>query len=117
MSKREISTANAVAIIKKREGREFKAGGAWIYDNEIDRIEGSFENGDVIEVHDFDDYFLGYGFINEKSKIRIRMMSRKKDHPVTEELIEKKAEPLKDFDGPVYLRASEAELKRQGTIS
>ena len=90
MSKREISTANAVAIIKKREGREFKAGGAWIYDNEIDRIEGSFENGDVIEVHDFDDYFLGYGFINEKSKIRIRMMSRKKDHPVTEELIEKR---------------------------
>ena len=30
---------------------------------------------------------------------------------ITEELINKKAEPLKDFDGPVYLRASEAELK------
>ncbi|SEQ71869.1 tRNA threonylcarbamoyladenosine biosynthesis protein TsaB [Treponema bryantii] len=36
---------------------------------------------------------------------------------MTEELIEKKAEPLKDFDGPVYLRASEAELKLNGTIS
>lgn len=36
---------------------------------------------------------------------------------ICEELIEKKAEPLKDFDGPVYLRASEAELKLQGTIS
>lgn len=36
---------------------------------------------------------------------------------ITEELIEKKAEPLKDFDGPVYLRASEAELKLKGTIS
>lgn len=36
---------------------------------------------------------------------------------ITESLIEKKAEPLKDFDGPVYLRASEAELKLQGTIS
>ena len=33
---------------------------------------------------------------------------------ITEELIEKKAEPLKDFDGPVYLRASEAELKLNG---
>ena len=30
---------------------------------------------------------------------------------IAEELIEKKAEPLKDFDGPVYLRASEAEIK------
>ncbi len=36
---------------------------------------------------------------------------------MTEDLIEKKAEPLKDFDGPVYLRASEAELKLNGTIS
>ncbi len=36
---------------------------------------------------------------------------------MTEEHIEKKAEPLKDFDGPVYLRASEAELKLNGTIS
>ncbi len=36
---------------------------------------------------------------------------------IAEELIEKKAEPLKDFDGPVYLRASEAELKLNSTIS
>ncbi len=36
---------------------------------------------------------------------------------ITEELINKKAEPLKDFDGPVYLRASEAELKLNSTIS
>ena len=36
---------------------------------------------------------------------------------ITEGLIEKKAEPLKDFDGPVYLRASEAELKLNSTIS
>ena len=36
---------------------------------------------------------------------------------ITEDLINKKTEPLKDFDGPVYLRASEAELKLNGTIS
>ena len=36
---------------------------------------------------------------------------------IAEELIEKKAEPLKDFYGPVYLRASEAELKLKGAIS
>lgn len=86
----QIKVSNACAVLKKGGGREFKAGGAWIYDNEIDKTEGSFENGDIIEVHDFDGYFLGYGFINEQSKIRIRMMSRKKDHPVTEELIEKR---------------------------
>ncbi len=30
---------------------------------------------------------------------------------ITEEMIAQKKEPLKDFDGPVYLRASEAEIK------
>ena len=85
-----ITIADARAILKKGQGREFKAGGAWIYDNEIDRVEGTYENGNVLELHDFDGYFLGYGFINEKSKIRIRMMSRKKENPVTKELIEKR---------------------------
>ncbi len=83
-----INTIDAKAKLKKGGGREFKAGGPWIYDNEIGSVEGSFENGDVVGLHDFDDYFLGYGIINEKSKIRIRMMSRKKDHPVTDALIE-----------------------------
>lgn len=36
---------------------------------------------------------------------------------ITEGLIAQGAAPLKDFDGPVYLRASEAELKLNGTIS
>lgn len=83
-----IRNSDAKVVLKKGQGREFKAGGAWIYDNEIDRVEGSFENGDIIELNDFDGYFLGYGFINMKSKIRVRVMSRKKEHPVSEELIE-----------------------------
>jgi 23S rRNA (cytosine1962-C5)-methyltransferase len=90
MSNNQIKISNASVILKKREGREFKAGGAWIYDNEIDKVEGSFENGDIVEVHDFDGYFLGYGFINEKSKIRVRIMSRRKENPVNEALIEKR---------------------------
>ena len=80
----------ANVILKKGQGREFKSGGLWIYDNEIDRVEGSFENGDIIELHDFDGYLLGYGFINEKSKIRVRIMSRKKDNPVDLMLLEKR---------------------------
>ncbi len=75
-------------ILKKGEGRTIKAGGAWVFDNEINRVEGSFENGDIVEVHDHDDYFMGYGFINTNSKIRIRMMSRRKEHPVNDELLE-----------------------------
>lgn len=73
---------------KKGEGRTLKSGGMWVYDNEIESIMGSFENGDIISVHDFDGYFLGYGFINTNSKITIRILSRKKESMITEEFIE-----------------------------
>lgn len=66
----------AVVTLKKGEGRTIKAGGMWIYDNEIERIDGEFEDGDILTVHDFDGYPLGRGFINRHSKIRIRIMTR-----------------------------------------
>ena len=83
----DIKISDAKVFLKKGQGRELKAGGLWVYDNEIDKVEGSFDNGDIIELHDFDGYFMGYGFINTTSKIRVRMMSRKQDHPVTKELL------------------------------
>ena len=66
----------ATVILRKGEGRTIKAGGAWIYDNEIDKIDGPFENGDVVAVQDFDGYAMGRGFINSRSKIRVRMLTR-----------------------------------------
>lgn len=72
----------AIATLKKGEGRYFKSGGLWIYDNEVESVMGSFENGDVVIVHDFDGYPLGRGFINTQSKIRIRMMTRKADQKI-----------------------------------
>ena len=50
--------AQAAAVLKKGEGRMLKAGGPWIFDNEIASVEGSYENGDILEVRDFDGYFL-----------------------------------------------------------
>lgn len=68
---------NVIATLKKGEGRTIKSGGAWIFDNEIDTITGSFTNGDIIRVHDFDGFYMGAGFINQNSKIRIRMLTRR----------------------------------------
>jgi len=79
--------AKGAAIIKKHQGRELKKGGLWLYDNEIERTEGSFENGDIISVLDFDGYFMGYGFYNEASTLRVRMLTRRKEQTVTAQLI------------------------------
>src|SRR5699024_3623397 len=81
-------TRHAVVALKKGGGRMLKSGGLWIFDNEIASVMGSFENGDVVIVRDFDGYPLGRGFINENSKIRVRMMTRNKDQEVYEAFLE-----------------------------
>lgn len=50
---------HTIVTLKKGEGRTIKAGGAWIFDNEIDTITGTFTNGDIVVVHDFDGYPMG----------------------------------------------------------
>ena len=75
---------DVTVTLKKGEGRTIKAGGAWIFDNEIASITGSFKNGEIVRVHDFDGYPMGAGFINQNSKIRIRMLTRKADQVIDE---------------------------------
>ena len=86
----DLFRETACVRIKKGTGRTLKAGGAWIYDNEIDTISGDFENGDLVTVEDFDGYPLGHGFINTSSKLTVRMLSRKKDTVVNEDFIEQR---------------------------
>lgn len=62
--------------LKKGEGRTINAGGAWIFDNEIDVMSGQPQPGEMVEVHAFNGYGLGKGFYNPASKIRIRLMTR-----------------------------------------
>lgn len=76
--------AEAIVTLKKGEGRSLKAGGLWVFDNEIDTIMGTFTNGDIVIVHDFDGYMMGRGFINQNSKIRVRMMTRNKEQQIDE---------------------------------
>ena len=79
-----------IVTLKKGEGRTIKAGGMWIYDNEVATIVGNFQDGDIVTVHDFDGYFMGYGFANRHSKIFIRLLSRKKDAVIDEAFMEER---------------------------
>lgn len=80
---------SAIVTLKKGEGRTIKKGGAWIFDNEIESIMGEYENGDIVIVHDFDGFQMGRGFINNQSRIRIRMMSRNPEQEINSVYIEK----------------------------
>lgn len=97
----------ADVTVKKGEARSLKAGGAWIYDNEIDHVsracaEEAFPQsakaaqpgpkgaedlsslcGEIVRVRDFDGYVLGFGCINPASKIRVRMLARYEKEGIT----------------------------------
>lgn len=79
--------SHAIVTLKKGEGRTLKAGGAWVYDNEIDTVMGSFQDGDMVIVKDFDGYPMGRGFINRHSRITVRMMTRYADTEVDDTFI------------------------------
>ena len=78
---------HTIVTLKKGEGRTLKSGGLWVFDNEISSIVGTFKNGDIVTIHDFDGYPMGKGFINQNSKIRIRLMTRHVDQDIDAEFI------------------------------
>ena len=87
----------AAVILKKGEGRTLKAGGAWIFDNEIDKVEGTPEDGSLVEVRDFDGYGMGTGFYNSRSKIRVRMMSRKVGQVIDRDFLRMRVQNAWDY--------------------
>lgn len=89
--------AEAIVTLKKGEGRSLKAGGLWVFDNEIDTIMGTFTNGDIVIVHDFDGYMMGRGFINQNSKIRVRMMTRNKEQQIDEAFLRNRVQTAWDY--------------------
>ena len=89
--------SEAIVTLKKGEGRMLKSGGLWIFDNEIASILGSFEDGDIVAVHDFDGYGLGKGFINRNSKIRVRMITRNRHQEIDEAFLKMRVQEAWDY--------------------
>ena len=87
----------AVLILKKNEGRLLKAGGAWVFDNEIESILGEYENGDIVIIKDNDGITLGKGFINDNSKIRVRLLSRNADTEIDRKFFRMRVEDAWNF--------------------
>lgn len=87
----------AAVILKKGEGRLLKSGGAWVFDNEIAKVEGAFLNGGIVEVRDFDGYPLGKGYINTRSKIRVRILTRKMEEEIDSAFFRRRLQAAWDY--------------------
>ena len=54
-------------------------GHPWIFSNEILSVDGHAEPGDIVEVRDRRDKFVGQGYINPQSAITVRMLTREEE--------------------------------------
>lgn len=52
-----------------------RQGHLWVFDNEIAAIDGSYANGDIVHIVDARGRFIGKGYINDRSKITIRILT------------------------------------------
>jgi len=65
--------------LNKRITPRISQGHPWIYNNEVDRVAGPVEPGDIVEVYYFDGKLVGRGYINPESQILIRLLTRKRE--------------------------------------
>jgi 23S rRNA (cytosine1962-C5)-methyltransferase len=66
-------------LLRPGEADRVLAGHPWIYQASILRLTLPTENGAVVQVKDHRQRFLGIGFYNDNSKIRVRMISYQRE--------------------------------------
>jgi 23S rRNA (cytosine1962-C5)-methyltransferase len=65
-------------FLRKKIGDRVVSGHPWIFGNELGDTEGTAEPGDIVEVYSYNGSFIGKGYINPASQIRIRLLTRDK---------------------------------------
>lgn len=64
------------ATITEKGERALRGGHPWVYADEVTEVSGEYENGGLADVFSRKGRYLGTGYINDNSKIRIRVISR-----------------------------------------
>ena len=67
-------------ILKRKIAQRIFNGHPWVYGNEVNNIEGEVNGGDIVDVYFADNSFAGRGFINPKSQILVRLLTRRKEN-------------------------------------
>ncbi len=76
--------------LTKRKNILAENGHSWIFSNEIQGYDGEYKNGDIVEAYTYDDRFLGKGYINDKSQITIRLLTRDINEEINKDFFKKR---------------------------
>jgi 23S rRNA (cytosine1962-C5)-methyltransferase len=74
----------AKVTLKRKISNRIQNGHPWIFANEVNIVDGAVNGGDIVEVFTHDKKFLGKGYINPKSQILVRLLTRNKQDIVDE---------------------------------
>lgn len=74
----------AKVYLKKRIAQRIANGHPWIFNNEVEKVEGEFMGGETVEVLTHESKFVGKGYINPKSQILVRLLTRQKTDEINE---------------------------------
>ncbi|MDT8902744.1 class I SAM-dependent rRNA methyltransferase [Anaeroselena agilis] len=81
--------ATAKIILRKGAQHRVEAGHPWVYQTELDTVEGDFAPGDIVDVYNFRRRFIGRGYINPRSQIIVRLLSREQE-PIDREFFRRR---------------------------
>jgi len=71
--------------LKRKISLRIANGHPWIFNNEVDKVDGHAEGGETVEVFSHDNKFIGKGYINPKSQILVRLLTRNKADEINEQ--------------------------------
>lgn len=96
-----------------RERRQYQ-GHPWVYEGEIVRVIGEPQDGAVTDCYSHDGVFLGRGYFNSRSKIRLRVLTRHPEEDVDAALLRQRLQWALDrrqrlYPGMTSLRLVHAE--------
>src|SRR5687767_4332378 len=76
--------------LRKRIGKRVAEGHPWIFSNEVERVEGNVLGGEIVMVLTSENKFIGSGYINPKSQIMVRLLTRDKNEVINEDFFYKR---------------------------
>ena len=91
----------AKLTITKKGERAARSGHPWVYGEEVTHVEGTYQTGDIVDVYSDKDRYLGTGFANDISKIRVRIVSRNANDRFDEAFWQRRVKYALDYRKPV----------------
>jgi 23S rRNA (cytosine1962-C5)-methyltransferase len=78
---REGDGMNARIVLKRNRKKRLEQGHPWVFQSEVERVEGNLSPGTSVDIVNHQDVFLASGFANPRSQIVARVLAY---HPETE---------------------------------